>query len=220
MLRLSKRLQAIANLVPTGARLADIGSDHAKLPLALLGTERISFAVAGEVARGPYEIARKRSAGLIQVRLADGLAAISAADQIDTVVIAGMGGLLICQILAAGQDKLQTVKQLILQPNKNEPEVRAWLRTHSFDIANEEIVEEDGHFYEILLAEKGSADRTAEEFQFGPRLLQQRSAIFLQKWEKVRDKKQKILSNLPPSSADLRQELEIEIKAIERILNR
>lgn len=107
-LELSKRLEKVGEFVPEAARLADIGSDHAYLPVALMLKGKITFAVAGEVVQGPFDSAQKqvRKNGLeekIIVRLADGLAAIKPEDQINAVTIAGMGGSLIKDILEAGK---------------------------------------------------------------------------------------------------------------------
>ncbi len=106
-LDLSKRLALVGEHVPTGAFLADIGSDHAYLPVALMLKDKIEFAVAGEVVKGPYESAKKQvqKNGLekrIVVRLANGLDAIEPTDQINAITIAGMGGALIRDILEAG----------------------------------------------------------------------------------------------------------------------
>lgn len=104
--RLSKRLRAVAAFVQRGSRLADVGSDHAYLPLFLVEKGIVDFAVAGEVVQGPYQsaltnVAQAGKEKLIQVRLANGLAAIQERDRIDTITIAGMGGRLIADILEA-----------------------------------------------------------------------------------------------------------------------
>ena len=120
---LSLRLTRVGEQIPDQARLADIGSDHAYLPVALMLQNKIQHAVAGEVVKGPFESAsRQVKNGLsdkITVRLADGLAAIQPDDQIDTVVIAGMGGTLIRTILENGksQQKITGKERLVLQPN-------------------------------------------------------------------------------------------------------
>lgn len=120
---LSLRLTRVGEQIPDQARLADIGSDHAYLPVALMLQNKIQYAVAGEVVKGPFESAsRQVKNGLsdkITVRLADGLAAIQPDDQIDTVVIAGMGGTLIRTILENGksQQKITGKERLVLQPN-------------------------------------------------------------------------------------------------------
>lgn len=94
---LSDRLACVGEQIPDQARIADIGSDHAYLPVALMLQNKITYAVAGEVVQGPYDSASKqvRKNGLtekIVVRLADGLDAVQPEDKIDTVVVAGMGG--------------------------------------------------------------------------------------------------------------------------------
>lgn len=187
---LSKRLAAVAEYVPQGARLADIGSDHAYLPAALILAQRIEFAVAGEVVKGPYENERKEISKLglqdsLIPRLADGLAAIQPADQIDTITIAGMGGALIAKILEQGQAHLTGVKRLILQPNVGESRVREWLMNHQYQIQDEQMLSEDGHIYEIIVAEPTTCPVRygAKELLFGPFLLEHPSVIFKAKWQ-------------------------------------
>ena len=149
--RLSKRLSAVAAYVQKGSRLADVGSDHAYLPLFLVENSTIDFAVAGEVVQGPYQSALKNVAQAgqleqIQVRLANGLSAIESSDQIDTITIAGMGGRLIADILEADLAKLAGVQRLILQPNNREDELRIWLQEQGFQIVAEEMVTENQKF--------------------------------------------------------------------------
>ena len=158
MRALSRRLAAVADLVPPGARVADIGSDHALLPAWLVSSGKSSFAVAGEVRDGPLKAsaARIEADGLqdvVSVRKGDGLAVV-APGEVDCVVIAGMGGALIASILDAGEaaGKLHGVRTLVLQPNVGEDIVRRWLLDHGWHLASERIVEEDGRWYEILEA--------------------------------------------------------------------
>ena len=160
---LSKRLAAVAEFVPQGARLLDVGSDHAYLPIALMEEGKIDFAIAGEVVKGPYESAVHNVAGAgladkIVVRLADGLAAFEASDQVTTITICGMGGGLIADILAAGVEKLASVDRLILQPNNREDELRAWLMNNGFKLVTEEIMTENDKFYELMVVEHGQRE--------------------------------------------------------------
>lgn len=187
---LSKRLAVVASFVPQGARLADIGSDHAYLPAALALAGKIDQVVAGEVVAGPYqnmanEIQQSGLGGQVIPRLANGLAAIHPGDHIDTVVIAGMGGTLIADILERGQKQLTGVQRLILQPNVGEPRLRAWLQAHRYQIMAERLVKEDGHIYEIIVAEPSPVPfRYSDyELQFGPLLLEKRGPIFAEKWQ-------------------------------------
>jgi tRNA (adenine22-N1)-methyltransferase len=221
MITLSERLQTVASFVPDGSRLADIGSDHALLPVWLMQVGRVRTAVAGELNEGPYLAAAKqvREAGLessIAVRRGDGLEVL-APGEVDCVVIAGMGGSLIAHILQAGVGKLAGVgvsggageaggvKRLILQPNVGADRVRQWLLDWSWVLIVEDIVEEDGKIYEILVAEKlGKLDSANEQnerlyrerrlaegyvagketlLKMGPFLLEQASPVWRKKWQ-------------------------------------
>lgn len=200
---LTKRLTAIAQQVPQGSRLADIGSDHALVPIHLVQTGQIQFAIAGEVIPGPLSRATQaiKAAKLtqqIQPRLADGLAAIQPADQVDTVVIAGMGGQLICDILAAGQPHKNGIQRLILEPNIQEDLVRQWLGAHRYQIVAETIVAEDQHVYEIIVAELTAKviQYSPAALKFGPCLMQEKSQVFRAKWRHRYETNEKIEANL------------------------
>ncbi|MFC4768626.1 tRNA (adenine(22)-N(1))-methyltransferase [Effusibacillus consociatus] len=158
-LKLSKRLQQVASLVPNGATLADIGSDHAYLPAYLIEEGRIRFAIAGEVNQGPYETAKRtvEEAGCserIRVRKGNGLEVLEAGE-VNTVTICGMGGGTIVDILSRGKDKLTGVRQLVLQPMVDGDQLRRWLHANGWRIAKEELVVDEGILYEILKAEPG-----------------------------------------------------------------
>jgi tRNA (adenine22-N1)-methyltransferase len=162
--KLSNRLQRIADKVPSFSRLADIGSDHALLPAFLVQAGIVTWAVAGEVNPGPLAAAEKqvKESGLngkIEVREGNGLEVLSPGE-VDVISIAGMGGSLIVSILEEGHEKLSGVKKLVLQPNVGEEQVRRWLDRHKWLLESEEILEEDGKIYEILTAVpvEGNAD--------------------------------------------------------------
>ncbi|WP_409341313.1 tRNA (adenine(22)-N(1))-methyltransferase [Paenibacillus sp. MBLB4367] len=237
MVLLSKRLALIARLVPAGSKLADIGSDHALLPVFLCQQGTVVSAVAGELNPGPYAAAQKQvtDAGLsdrIEVRRGDGLAVI-APGEADVVTIAGMGGSLIASILSAGEAKLTGTSRLILQPNVGEEQVRRWLFEHGWALADEYIIEEDGKIYEVLVAERRSDAEVFnaalyEEakqglgFKMGPYLLKNPSPVFVSKWESELVKLKRIVRQLGESeleaSADKQAEFQAEIADIERVL--
>ncbi|HFI0562468.1 TPA: tRNA (adenine(22)-N(1))-methyltransferase TrmK [Streptococcus suis] len=222
--KLSRRLEAVASYVPQGARLADVGSDHAYLPLFLVEQGRIEFAVAGEVVQGPYQSALQNveqadQSGKISVRLANGLAAVELADHITTVTIAGMGGRLIAEILEAGKDKLVSVERLVLQPNNREDDVRRWLVAHDFQLVAEEILEENDKIYEILVAEKGNVDLTADQLRFGLCLLEEQSATFQKKWLKELDKLTYALEQVPLERQADRSAISQKIQQIQEVLH-
>lgn len=187
--KLSKRLEMVASFVPTGAIVADIGSDHAYLPCYLVHKGIASRAIAGEVVKGPYESAVRqvRSEGLtekITVRMADGLKAIEESDKVSAVTIAGMGGPLIVSILEKHPQALKTVTRLILQPNIHAKAIREWAIEHNWAIQDEVILEEDGKVYEIVVLQRGQMNLTEAEILLGPKLMVTKSDVFKNKWSR------------------------------------
>lgn len=195
------RLERVAAHMPAGARLADIGSDHAYLPVALLRRGAIAMAVAGEVALTPFRAAERTVGenGLeqqISVRLANGLAAIEPEDGITAISLCGMGGETIRDILDSGKGRLSAQERLILQPNGGEQPLRQWLMENDYRILCEEVLRENRFYYEIIVAERtGPVTYTAEELYFGPLQLQARTPIFLAKWQRLLRQKQKTLTS-------------------------
>ena len=200
---LSARLACVASLVPAGARVADIGSDHAYLPAALVLDGKINFAIAGEVVKGPYEnavheIKDHQLEGQVIPRLADGLAAIEPADKVDTITIAGMGGSLIASILEKGKNKLTEIKRLVLQPNVGESQLREWLMNNHYQIMNEKIIEEDNHIYEIIVAEPSVVPfrYSKYELDFGPFLLENKGPVFKKKWQEYLQREAHVIDQM------------------------
>ena len=130
-MELSKRLNTVASLVTDGYRLADIGTDHAYIPIFLVSTGKIPAAVAMDVNRGPLLRAEEniRTYGLekrIATRISDGFAALEK-NEADSAVIAGMGGLLTIRILKEGADTVRSLKECILQPQSEIGHFRRFL---------------------------------------------------------------------------------------------
>ena len=198
---LSARLERVAAQVPMGARLADIGSDHAYLPVALMHRGTLAAAVAGELALTPFRSAERtvRQAGLnerIIVRLANGLAAIEPGDRITAISLCGMGGETIRDILSSGKARLNGQERLILQPNGGEQPLRQWLMDNGYGIEHEEVLRENRFDYEIIVADRAEAvTYTAQQLYFGPLQLQARSPAFLAKWQRMLRQKQRTLAN-------------------------
>lgn len=209
--RLSLRLERVAAQVPAGARLADIGSDHGYLPVALMHRGAIQAAVAGEVASTPFHSAQRTVAenGLgerISVRLANGLEAIEAEDGITAVSVCGMGGETIRDLLQLGKSRLAGQERLILQPNGGERPLRQWLMDNRYRILYEEVLRENRFFYEIIVAElTGPVPYTPQELYFGPVQMQARSPAFLAKWRRLLALKQKTLGQFVQAGAGVAQ---------------
>lgn len=157
-MELTPRLQAIADQVFQGARLADVGTDHGYLPVWLLRQGRIDCAIAADLREGPLNRAREtgRRWGVedrISFRLCDGLSAVQK-DETDTVVIAGMGGETIASILNAAPWTRDGVR-LLLQPMTGLVELRRWLQEHGYEIVEEHIAREGKRLYSILAVKGG-----------------------------------------------------------------
>ncbi|HMM20226.1 MAG TPA: class I SAM-dependent methyltransferase [Selenomonadales bacterium] len=174
-MKLGERLTAVAGLVPRGSRVADIGTDHAYLPVHLITSGIARYAVAGDVHRGPYEAARdtlERSglAERIDLRLGDGIG-ILRPGEVDTVVIAGMGGATIIDILSREPEVVASLARLILQPMQAASSLRRWLFANGWRAVEEELAEEDGRLYEVMALERGAEDaEDAILLEIGPLL--------------------------------------------------
>ena len=179
---LDARLSAVAALVPSGCRAADIGSDHAYLAMALWQAGKVSRMIAADKHEGPCRAAQRTlaAAGLsadIPVRQGDGLSVL-APGEVDTVCIAGMGGALIAAILAAASKVVERLQRLVLQPMNDAPLLRRWLYEHDWHLAAETLAEADGRLYEILAAEPGAAPLPEPGLLLiGPRLWEQKPPL-------------------------------------------
>lgn len=154
--QLDPRLQLCADLVRQGAKLADIGTDHAYLPVWLVSKEICPQAVAVDVREGPLERARENvvrygMASQIRLSLSSGLTDVQP-EEADDIVIAGMGGELIAQILQQAPWVKSEEKHLILQPMTTAKELRLWLRENGFVLLEEKCVRSEGKIYSVLLA--------------------------------------------------------------------
>ncbi|MFT8555591.1 tRNA (adenine(22)-N(1))-methyltransferase [Liquorilactobacillus hordei] len=226
---LSQRLLRVASHVPNNARLADIGSDHAYLPAYLGLNNKLAFGIAGEVVEGPYqnavsEIKKEGLNELVKVRQADGLAAINDDDDIDVITICGMGGPLIREILEKGNLKLVNHPLLILQPNVGEKQVRNWIVANNYRITAEEILTEDNHIYEIIVARYNESlfELTATDLEFGPFLRKQKNKVFVAKWQAELQKIKYVLEEMKKAKEfPIEQEHKMltKIKRIEGVLD-
>lgn len=158
-IHLTPRLAMVAAMVPQGTRLADIGTDHAYLPAALVQEGKISRAIAADLRSGPLDRARQTvlEQGLgeqITLRLCDGLSGIRP-EEADTVVIAGMGGETIAAILAAAPWTREHGTRLILQPMSSMDDLRQWLEENGYTIEREELTHEGETLYTAWLVRTG-----------------------------------------------------------------
>lgn len=158
-MKLTPRLQIIANHIPQDSICADIGTDHAYIPIYIVENKISDKVIATDINKGPLAIANKqiKLAGLenhIETRLGNGLDPI-APFEVKTVVIAGMGGLLIKNILDAKKQVTKNIKTFILQPMIAQRGLREYLIENNFKIINEDLAQENHRVYEIIIAEQG-----------------------------------------------------------------
>ena len=154
---LSKRLQAVADMVDKGSKIADVGTDHGFVPIYLVGSGKVNQAIAMDVRKGPLDRARQNVAeyGLedkIMLRLSDGLEKLSQGEA-DEMICAGMGGPLMVKILEEGNPREKRLKYLILEPQSDILCFRKYLRKNGYSIISEKFIEEDGKYYPVIKAE-------------------------------------------------------------------
>lgn len=152
---LNARLRAVADYVCGGALVVDVGCDHAILPIELVRENRVKRVIACDIGEGPLSTARRNieRAGLsdvIETRLSDGLKKISP-DEADHIVIAGMGGNLISDIIGAVEWTKSEKYRFILQPMTSADDLRAWLCENGFYIESETPVYDAKRLYTVML---------------------------------------------------------------------
>ena len=200
----SKRLRDIATLIPNTCKSGtDIGTDHAYLPIYLVKYMQFSYVLATDINKGPLDIAKKnifkyKLDDKIELRLADGIKDLN--DETDVLIIAGMGGMLIRDILTNGINALGNYEYLLLSPNKDSNVVRKTLVDLGYEIIDE-MISFDYKYYPLILAKKAltKINYSEEELLFGPINIKKMDDNFIEMLEKERDK----LSEKPALSIDM-----------------
>lgn len=222
---LSERLRTVAGMVTRGNRVCDVGCDHGFVPIYLVQQGISPKVLAMDLREGPLRAAREHVAayGLeeqIETRLSDGLHNYNAGE-VDALICAGMGGGLMQRILEAEREKTDSFRELILQPQSEIERFRRFLRESGFGILDEEILKEDGKFYQVIRASrqgitgvqdderrKGMSSVPAEcadisddelcklKDRYGPVLLRKRTPVFLSYLEREAAVYAEILANL------------------------
>ena len=181
---LSARLRALFDAVPAGARVADVGCNHALLGAALIRSGRASRVIGLENKAAPLALAARQAAAVgpcLEVRQSDGLSAVTPGE-VDVIVLAGMGGGLIAALLEAAPAVVAQARRVLLQPERNLPELRQRLVGMGLVFEEEWIIEEgeSRHWAMALRPEEGVREPLSEEDAFfGPILRVGRGPAFL-----------------------------------------
>ncbi len=206
-MELSKRLQAVAELVGTGLIVADVGTDHGYIPIYLLETKKTPRAFALDINPGPLLRAKEhiKEHGLedrIEVRQSDGVKALSKGE-CECVVIAGMGGALAIKIMEEGKEIFHGLEEFVLQPQSELAKVRRYLCENGYTVIAEDMVLEDGKFYPMMKVKNGQAtEYTRIELCYGKGLLEQKNPILKRFLEKEVQTREMILKNLESETGE------------------
>ena len=222
-MKLSKRLQNIADFVKKGAVVADIGTDHAHIPIYLIKNNIISKAYACDINAGPLEKAKENinyyGVKNIELRLSNGLEKLKT-DDADTVIIAGMGGELITDILEKGRRFFDTERKFILSPHTKTDEVRKYLLSNGFEITKEDMCIDEGKFYTVMEAVYmgKTFSYTKGELLFGKYLIDNKNPVL---FEYLKKEKQKYLNIISAEGINdtRRRELKDRLDIIKETIN-
>ena len=181
--RLSQRLSRIAEMVPEGVFLADVGSDHAWLPIYLVESGKVPWAMAIDNKVGPFlRLKENVDASSVGNRIlcsrSDGISEIT--ESVDCVALCGMGGLLSCDILEAHKEKLPQIQTIVMDPHRDLLAVRKRVSALGYHLIDESMVYEDKVYYTVLLWAKGapSLPYNEAELALGPILLHKEDAVY------------------------------------------
>lgn len=183
-LKLTDRLLKIASLVSKGKKVADIGTDHGYIPVYLLNNNKIDYAILADVNKGPLDNAKKEIkhnnlGDKVDLRLGSGLEVLNE-NEVDEIIIAGMGGILISELLEAKKNVAHTVDKLILQPMQAQEELRKYLYNNGYEILNEVLVKEDFRIYEIIEAKYTGKNTNIENdiyYEVGKKLIDNKDEL-------------------------------------------
>lgn len=227
-MELSKRLQAVADMVTPGFPLADIGTDHGYVPIYLVTQGICPSAVAMDIRKGPLQkavenISAYGLSGKIVTRLSDGVKQLRQGEA-KSIVAAGMGGGLVIKIMQEAGEAAQSAEEWVLQPQSELWKVRKYLLENGWRIVDENMVFEEGKYYPMMKVRKGQTEAYSQmELLYGKLLLQKKHPVLRQYLERELRIKSGILAELASleseSAGDRRRKLEEEIQILTDAVN-
>lgn len=218
----SNRMKISADLLEPAQAVADIGCDHAYTSMYMIETGKAKKVLAMDINEGPLATAKKNISNYgyesqIETRQSNGMEKLQAGE-VDSVLICGMGGVLICQILTEGKVLLSGLKQLVLQPQSEVGLVRKFLHENGFFIAKEVMVLEDGKYYVVIRAIPGHECYEQEwEYKYGKYLFEKNDELYFAFLKKRYESKKEILEGLLEKKTSNSRTIE-KIKALQEEL--
>ena len=216
MIKLSDRLATIASLVPLNSRIIDIGCDHALLDIYLYQKKISNYIIASDVNANALNnaktnIAKEKLADKIKTRLGNGLDTLTEKDNVDTIIISGMGTHTIIGILKNNLNKLSNINTIIVQSNNKLVLLRKEINKLNYLIEEETIVEDNKKYYIVIKFTKGKKRYNKKELYFGPNLLKNNSPLFKKYVKKEYDKLNLYLKLIPKKDIIYRYKIKKEI---------
>ena len=197
MIKLSKRLASIALNIDKEDKVVDIGCDHGYLSIYLKAVNGNKIVIATDINENALNMAKKninKNRILIEKRLGNGLDVINY-NEVDTIIISGMGGNTILNILK--KNKLKYIKKIVIQSNTDIPLIRKYINKLGYTIKNEQLIIDKNIYYIIITFSKGKHKYTKKELYFGPILLKENNELFKKKKTIELNKLEKILEKIP-----------------------
>ncbi|MBR4496625.1 MAG: tRNA (adenine(22)-N(1))-methyltransferase TrmK [Acholeplasmatales bacterium] len=190
------RIETLASLTKGSKIICDVGCDHGYVVIEALKNYGVEKAIAADINESPLNQAKLNAKGLydkIEFILSDGFKNINS--DFDTAIIAGMGGILIKDIILSSINKLKN-KKLILQANSDRPFLRKFLNENNFKIVNEIALFDQNKYYEIIVCEKGNESLDEFDIEFGPILRRNKTDIYINHYENELNNLEKIIKNI------------------------
>ncbi len=222
MNNLSERLKSLANYVEEDSRIIDIGCDHAYLDIYLMQHKKNIFLIASDINEKALNNAKQNIKkynldNKIDVRLGNGLDIVNN-DEIDTIIMSGLGTHKIVGVLVNNINKLKNVKQIIIQSNTNIEFLRKKVISLKYYIASEELVKENNIIYTIIDFRKGKRRYTKKDIYFGPILIKENSDLFKEKNKEDLAKLEVLLKLIPRNNYFYRYKVLKKIKLYKKYL--
>ena len=221
-MRINDRLKIIGDLADANSFCLDVGCDHAFLDIYLVKRGDNIKAIASDVAEGPLEQAKKnikveKLDDVIETRLGNGLDTYS--DEVDTVIISGMGGRNMIGIFKNNLNVLKKIKTVIVSPNNYQEDVKRFLVSNGFYIDEEVMVKDKKFIYQIIKFYRGKKKYSRREYFFGPVFLKKKDKLFKEYYERELKSREILMELLPKNFIWKRFITKKEINIIKEELN-